>query len=345
LARRALEIPPDERLRRSTELSLEDPEVLLSLTQDLIERIETAPAELRSEAEFFFLFLESPERSIGDFDEREYFLGEFALVAGICSRLMSRREEASTWLDRAEAFFAQCAGASTLAVRVAYQRLALALEERRLEHVSELSTLWASNAVRLGMPEEALKCRLLGAIALTEADRAREATKLFEEIRQEARTIGSLKVEATAVNNLSHLYRSLDRLEDALSAARAALPLLTRLQTQVGLTKLRWYTGDLLRDQGKFGDAVETYREARQDAERVGLRGDVAAIHLVTAELLLDMGQDAQAEWEVRAALPIIDEEKMVPEGFAALSLLRESLRRRKLDRGALRTLHGYFKE
>ena len=54
---------------------------------------------------------------------------------------------------------------------------------------------------------------------------------------------------------------------------------------------------------------------------------------------------EAQAEWEVRAALPIIEEEKMVPEGFAALTLLRESLRRRKLDRQALRNLHGYFRE
>ena len=62
-------------------------------------------------------------------------------------------------------------------------------------------------------------------------------------------------------------------------------------------------------------------------------------------DLLLEAGQDAQAEWEIRAALPIIDEEKMVPEGIAALSLLRESLRRRQIDKQALRELHGYFQE
>jgi hypothetical protein len=48
---------------------------------------------------------------------------------------------------------------------------------------------------------------------------------------------------------------------------------------------------------------------------------------------------------EVLAALPIIDEEKMVPEGFVALSLLRESLRQQKINRQALRDLHGYFEE
>ena len=75
------------------------------------------------------------------------------------------------------------------------------------------------------------------------------------------------------------------------------------------------------------------------------MRADVAAVHLVIADLLLENGQDKQAEWEIRQALPIIDEYKLVPEGFAALTLLRESLRRQKIDRQALRNLHGYFEE
>jgi hypothetical protein len=71
----------------------------------------------------------------------------------------------------------------------------------------------------------------------------------------------------------------------------------------------------------------------------------MASMHLVIAELLLEQGDEAQAEHEVRAALPIIDEEKMVPEGMAAYALLRESLRRRKIDRNALRDVHAYFRE
>jgi tetratricopeptide (TPR) repeat protein len=345
LAERVFELSPEERRLRASELCLEDPEVLLGVTQNLRGRIDTTPFEVHGDAAFFFEFLENPERAIGDFDEREYFLGEFALLAGTCCRLLFRKEEARAWLDRAEALFVLCAGSSSLAVRVAYQRLALAMEERRLDQIFELAPLWAQSASRLGMQEESLKCRLLAALALHERDRNEEAVKEFEAIRTEAHSLGNARMEATAAANLSELYRALGRLEEAMESTRAALPILARLNNQTGLVKLRWYTGDILRDQGKLADAAEAYREARQDAERIGLRGDVAAIHLVTAELLLDMNLDAQAEWEVRAALPIIDEEKMVPEGFAALSLLRESLRRRKLDRGALRTLHGYFKE
>ncbi|HEY7368987.1 MAG TPA: hypothetical protein VIA29_03805, partial [Thermoanaerobaculia bacterium] len=124
-----------------------------------------------------------------------------------------------------------------------------------------------------------------------------------------------------------------------------ALSLFTAVGNRVHLPKLRWFVGDILREEGRVSDAISAYREAKQECEIVGVRGDLAAIHLVLADVLLQSGLDAQAEWEVRAALPIIDEEKMVPEGFAALTLLRESLRRRKLDRNALRTLHGYFEK
>ncbi len=74
-------------------------------------------------------------------------------------------------------------------------------------------------------------------------------------------------------------------------------------------------------------------------------RADVASLHLVIADLLLKLGQERQAEWEIRSALPVIIEEKMVPEGIAALSLLEQSLKGRRIDRQALRDLHGYFRQ
>ncbi len=41
-------------------------------------------------------------------------------------------------------------------------------------------------------------------------------------------------------------------------------------------------------------------------------------------------------------ALPTIEEQKMVPEGFAAMALLKESVRRRKTDPNALRELREH---
>jgi hypothetical protein len=64
-----------------------------------------------------------------------------------------------------------------------------------------------------------------------------------------------------------------------------------------------------------------------------------AYLRIVLAETLIAISRTREAEWQIAAALPIIEEQKMVPEGHAALGLLRESVRRRQTDGGALREL------
>jgi len=342
---RILAVPISERAGRAKELRLEHPEVLLALCESLTERIEASPASVAEEADFFYRFLETPLRKIGEFDERDYFLGELALLAGGANRILFRRDDARRWFDRAESNFVRVANPSVHFARLAYQRLGLAAEERRFEEVLELAPAWAQSARQLGLAEDALKCRFLEGIAFWETGNAEQAIRVYREIQGDAQLLGIPRLAAQAASNLAHYYSSRGDAEEALACSRQALPLLQQMGNRVHLAKLQWSIGDLLRHQGKAGEAAEAYRSALRESEEIGLRGDVAAIHLVLADLLLDAGQQAQAEWEVRAALPIIDEERMVPESFAALTLLRESLRRRKIDRQALRNLHGYFRE
>jgi tetratricopeptide (TPR) repeat protein len=344
-ADQALATPVELRAAAAYELQLEDPELLLAICEALRGRVEASPAIVCQDAEFFFRFLLAPRRPIGFLDERQYFLGELALVAAIANRFLFRRDEAHRWLERAEANFAQTANAAAHFARVAYQRLALSIEERRLEEVLELAPLWSETSKALGLVEEALKCRFLEALSLRELGQPERATRVFQEIMRDAEALQDMRLEAQAANNLAQLYRVLGNQKEAMAWAQKALPLLKRLDLRVHLAKLRWCVGDILREEGKLNESVSAYREALQEAEEIGIRGDIAAIHLVLADVLLQLGQEPQAEWQIRAALPIIEEERMVPEGLAALSLLQESLRRRKIDRQALRSLHGYFRE
>jgi tetratricopeptide (TPR) repeat protein len=344
-AEKVLVVPPVDRLQRSRELGLEDPELLLCLCETLRSRGESAPLVVRDEAAFFFGFLEKPFRSIGSFDEREYLLGEFALIAGVACRFLFRRQEAKVWFARSEANFVMAHNSPANVARLAYQRLALKVEEREFDEVVELGPVWAENFRRLGLAEESLKCRFLEGAAYRELGRIDEAIEVFKSIHAQAEADSNLRLLAQAANGLAQFYRVTGNLKEALAYAKSALPLLEKLDNRVNLAKLRWCVGDIFREQGRSADALVSYRAALIEAEAIGIRGDVAALHLVVADLLLDAGQDAQGEWEVRAALPIIEEEKMVPEGMAALTLLRESLRRRQINRQALRDLHGYFQD
>lgn len=335
----------EQRRERSAELNLEDPEQLLWICTSLWRLGEIEPAKAHREAEFFYGFLESPKRQIGIFDEKDYYLGEFALIAGGCSRILSKRVQAKEWFDVAETHFVLAHNASAHVARLAYQRLALKLEEREFESVLHLAPRWADCFARLDLPEDALKCRFLEAAALKETGRLEEVKRSFQEIKLEAGKRRFDRLMGMASESLFQVHAFLGEVSEAVTEAREAAVILRRLDNRVNLAKLQLGVGYLLRSQGNLAESVEAFRGAQQQFAEIEMHADVAATHLVLADILLDAAQPAQAEWEIRAALPIIDELKLVPEGIAAVSLLRDSLRRREIDRHALRSLNGYFEE
>jgi len=344
-AERVLATPMAERYALAEPLQLEDPETLLSLCSLLRHRLESAPAVVRDEAEFLYRFIESPRREIGLFDEREYFLGETALLAGTACRQLSRREEAHVWFDRAEAGFRHTVNAAGDLSRLGYQRLAERLEERQIDVVLEMLPPLVESFRSLEMRDEALKCRTLEGLALMESDELSEAMRVFEESAEEAERLGNAKLLGSAYTNLTHIHAMLGNADAALAASAKAIPVLRRQNDLVALAKVQWGIATLLRETGRIDASIEAYRRAQEEFASIGMRADVAALNLVIADLLLETGHDAEAQREIAAALPVISELKMAPEGMAALSLLRESARRQEINRQALRDLHGYFED
>lgn len=344
-AEEVLSIPPSERAGSLRGTRLDDPELLLSICEALRSRIETSPASVRDEARFFYRFLERPPRGIGLFDEREYFLGELALTAGTACRILFHRAEAKRWFERAESYFPMSSNGLAHVARLAYQRMALAVEERRFEEVLELVPTWQESFERMELAEDALKCLFLRGAALHELGRLSEAIAVLSDICREAEAHRNTRLTAIAASNLAQYCRALGDLNEAIAYARKALPLLQQLDNRTNLVKLRWCVGDILREQGKIAEAIDSYRQAAESAREVGTRNDEVSIRLALAEALIDAGHERAAESEIRVALPIIEEEKMVPEGYAALSLLRDALRLRQVDRKALHQLHGYFRD
>ena len=339
-----LSIPVVDRLFRERQIQLDYPQVLMGMVWCLMDRWESSPAVVRDEAEFFYRLIEKKQNhDMGLLNERENCLGEFALIAGATCRALSRREEARLWFDRAEMWFFYDTLSRANILRLAYQKLALRLEERQFAEVLSLTPPLIERMTALGMREEALKARFLEAIVLKETGRLDLAGERLREIAGEAQACGNGKLLGSAYVDLLQVHALRGEAEKAFDTACEATPILRRLNNRIDLGKLQWGLGTLLRSQGKLTEAVDAYRLAQKEFSEIEMRGDVAAIHLVVADLLLELGQDRQARWEIQAALPAIDELKLVPEGVAALSLLRQSLQNHRINGQALRDLHGYF--
>jgi len=344
-AARILSLDPEARGSLAVDLRLHDAETLLVLCGLLRKQLEANPARTRTDAEFFYDFVLSSEKSIGLFDEREYFLGEMALIAGSASRMLFRREEASRWFDRSESAFRHTVNAVADWGRVSYQRLALRLEDREFEQVLELLPSLSETFRKLGMRDDALKCRFLEGIAYTNTERFEEALGLFREVSSEAARLGNDALLATACNNLVQLHGILGNSAEALESAQQTLTVFQKLGNRVGLAKLQWGIGTLMRTQGNLPAALEAYGTSRDGFVELEMPSEVAALCLVLADVLLEREDETGALREILSALPIIQSQGMVPEGFAALSLLQESVRQKRIDRAALRQLHGYFEE
>ena len=345
VAREVLTVPLRSRAERAADLHLDDPEVLLSLCSVLRQQLSSTPQRVLEETEFLYRFLEKPRRDIGLLDERDYFLGEAALLSGMANRLLARREEARQWFDRAEACYRLTVDAASTLSRLSYQRLALDLEERELDRVLELAPRLSESFTRLGMVEDSLKCKSLEGLALMELGELDSSLAVFKEICQAAIQSGTEQVLASAHVNLVHLHAMLGSASDALAASREAIPILKKVGNRIDLAKVEWGMATLMRRTGQAQVAIDIYRSAQRQFASMGMMADVAAGHLVVADLLLELGQEREAIVEILAALPVIDELKMVPEGVAALSLLRESVRQQRVNHQALRDLHGFFED
>jgi hypothetical protein len=97
--------------------------------------------------------------------------------------------------------------------------------------------------------------------------------------------------------------------------------------------------GETLIAAGQTEQALECYREARDSYRVIGMPIWFAYSSLLVATTLLQLKRESEAVGEILAALPAIEAEGAVPEGLVAVALLRESIRRKRVEPRALQSL------
>jgi tetratricopeptide (TPR) repeat protein len=295
------------------------------------------------EAGAIYGWLKSSEEGVGVFDERYFFLGESAFLAGAGARLIGQRQEAARWLERAEASFRNTVNPGPNLANVAYARMALKFEMGEHEDVLELVPELRSTFEQFGMQLESAKCSLLEAMALKGKGNTSAALALLNPICKWSEDAIDTGLRGRIFAEIGDLHQIEDRFDDAMVAYSSALSLLDKGGRSQARADLKAFVGEAYRTRGQLGVALDSFRAAIEDYQQLGLTTRVAYLHLFIADTLIGLSRHREAEWEILAALPTIEEQKMVPEGFAAVALLKESVRRRKTDPNALRELREHL--
>jgi tetratricopeptide (TPR) repeat protein len=334
-AKAFLAMPRDQRSIEYADGILGDSDVLMALCLVLWDLGNTSPSDVAAEASQAYAWVSSRTAGQFLFDERDYFLGETALITAGASRMMGKRDETLRWLDRADAAFRHTLAPTAHLARVAYVRLALKYDMRQHEDVLDLLPSVALTFEKLGMQTDLSKCRFLEAVTLKELGRSDQAMDRFSKLVSDGGG-GEPTIRGLALVNLGDLYSGNGDFERALASYAQAAPLFKSANRFASMADLKLMIATTLRSMGRLGASLDAYREATRDYEALGMSTRVAYIRVLLAEALLEAGRPREAEWEIVAALPAISRERMVPEGVAAVTLLEESVRQRRTDPRAL---------
>lgn len=341
-ARDYLRTPLDERTTETRQV-LDDSDVILAVCLLLREEFDRNPSMAVDEAARLHEWIVAPDRAIGVFDEREYFLGETALIAGIGCRLLGRREQSGRWLDKAEAGFRHAVNPAPYLANVTHARLALFYEMRQYDHVFDLLPSLAASFEKLNMVRELARCHYLEAMALKECGRLGEATAKLVSLIENSQGASDSTILGSALVHLGDMESEAGRFNEAMVCYQRAMPVVQSGKRPIVLAQLKSAIGTTLKQQNNFAASVKAYEEAICEFSQLEMRAEVAYLRVLKSEVLVAMGRHREAEWEILAALPTIEEEKMVPEGFVAVGLLREAIRSRKSDPASLRELREHL--
>ena len=318
-------------------------ESLVGLFSAFVSLIETDPETVLSETALLYGALTNDTASVGLFDEKDYFIGEAARFGGWACRLLGKYSEAEKWLDRAEAAFRHTVNPGPLLAAVAYARMAVRYETGANDDVLEILPSLIKSFEKLGMKTEHAKSRFLLAVTLKAAGDADRGFQVLSDLQQDLTATEEKGLLGQVLTHMGHYHGQRQSLDEAVSFYKSALPVLKAGGRPIALAELKWSIGETYRAQDNLGASLAAYREAKSDYANLGMGAFAVKISLAIADTLLSLGRAREAEWEILAALPTIEEQKMVPEGFAAVALLKESVRRRKTDPNALRELREHL--
>jgi tetratricopeptide (TPR) repeat protein len=320
-------------------------DLILAATNKLGRFANVCPTDVQAAARSLIEGLERSRRLETLFDGRDYVCGELMLLAAATTRQMGNWGEAKHLAETASRYFRKTLQPRNGLLRVDCEYLALQYESKHYEHALILAQRLAIECRAADLVRARLKCELIVGSSLKELNRVIEAVEHLSRLRGDPAISDHPSIRSAVLIRLANALSLNGRYSEAEAIEAEALSLLSSLSAPMMLADLKVVIAERLRDQGRLTEAVRVYRLGIADFAGLGMTAFVANFRILLAETLIALNRSNEAIEEIKAALPVVDRGAMVPEGLAAVALLKESVRRRKTDPNALRELREHLQK
>lgn len=271
-------------------------------------------------------------------DLLSFFQGEAARLVGASLRSAGRYSDASIWLDKAESHCRSGVNPDPQLARILFLRLIILYGLTQLEPVLRAVPILNRKFADLGMEEYRVKCVILWASCLKIAGQPEAALQILESFRRSTPAI-SPQLLGWVLSEIGDNHGICGNHERGIEALEKAAALMRSEKQLTGLAQVNSMIGSICRARGLLWEALRLFTTSASDYEHLGMVTIAAYTRVLIAETYLAMHMPRDAEDEVLKALPVLEEEGIVPDALVALSILREAVRRQKLDPQMLQEL------
>jgi tetratricopeptide (TPR) repeat protein len=327
---------------RSAELNsrfFREPAVLLATCLRMERIVNSEPAEVYEDAIALRAWLLGGQEVSAREDEVAYVVASLEIMIAITKKFAGRYREAHAWVDGVSRLCEKVRGGELLKAKARFVRLAIFHECRQYEAVLEEIPGLRSRFQEWGRDALVARCDYLGGVANKELSNTSEAIERLRAVVESDRGSVEPWLRGYALIDIADVLVGRCEFEEAQAALAAAWPMVKNSKQPGCVAHYHAVKGQLLRDQGLWMDAIDSYRASVEAYGRAQFESMAAYLRVLLAEALLAVNREDEAVQEILVSLPKIEELELVPEGVAAAAILRESIRRRRADREALRIL------
>jgi tetratricopeptide (TPR) repeat protein len=312
-------------------------ETLCAAAEIVYKKIDNDPQRALGDALQLYKIAKMARRRPGVFDDRNYALGETALTVGRAYRMLDQTGLAERWLGVSEQAFRDTMNPAPELARVAQERVAALIYRQNAAEALELTRGTQSVFERYDMQREYWVSRYREGMCLNMLERNDEALPLLQQALAAFRAMGDRSMSANSLQTIGSLHAERGDFSRAIPCMKEAAECFKAVGNKVSLLQAKWGIADAVRLSGNLAGAVPLFEEVVQDYLDAEMPNWAAALRLVLAEVHIELGQSARAEWEVRQALPCLDRPEARPEAVAALLLLKKAVELRRIDKDSLR--------